>query len=145
MAIEPMEFRDRKAERRLLLEPAAAKLAQLEPEPVLVAQCPNKFNDVWFDDLWYAAQVGTAFWEAAHYIEGRRAPEISETGKHQDSTAVMAAREVLQALEIARWRMPPPPASARKRGGRPARWTTSCAQATCSVSPCNTANPGYVS
>ena len=81
MAIEPMEFRDRKAEQRLLdlLQPAAAKLAQLGPEPVLVAQCPNKFNDAWYDDLWYAAQVGTAFWEAAHYIEGRPAPEINET------------------------------------------------------------------
>jgi hypothetical protein len=106
MAIEPMEFRDPNAERRLLdlLQPAAAKLAQLGPEPVLVAQCPNKFNDVWYDDLWYAAQVGTAFWEAAHYIEQRPAPEISETGKDQDSTAVMAARQVLQALEAARWR-----------------------------------------
>lgn len=106
MPIEPIEFRDRAAERRLLdlLEPAAQKLAQLGPEAVLVAQCPNKFNDAWYDDFWFAAQVGTAFWEAAHYIEDRPAPEINESGNEQGSKAVRAAREVLDALEAGRWR-----------------------------------------
>ena len=106
MAIQPIEFRDAEAERRLLglLEPAAAKLAKLGPEPVLVAQCPNKFNDAWEDDLWFAAQVGEAYWERSHFIQHRPRPEIKERGNSQYDKAVHAARNVLDELEAADWR-----------------------------------------
>jgi hypothetical protein len=42
-----------------LLDEVADGLADLEPGPILLAECPNKFNDAGHDDLWYAVQAGT--------------------------------------------------------------------------------------
>ena len=53
-----------------LLDPALAELRQLGSEPILIAECPDKYNDAFNDDYWYAAQVGAASWEQSHFFEG---------------------------------------------------------------------------
>jgi hypothetical protein len=51
-----------------LLDEVAGGLADLEPGPILLAECPNKFNDAGQDDLWYAVQAGFEYWEQSHFF-----------------------------------------------------------------------------
>jgi hypothetical protein len=51
-----------------LLDEVADGLADLEPGPILLAECPNKFNDAGEDDLWYAVQAGFDYWEQSHFF-----------------------------------------------------------------------------
>ena len=51
-----------------LLDEVADGFADLEPGPILLAECPNKFNDVGHDDLWYAVQAGKEYWEQSHFF-----------------------------------------------------------------------------
>lgn len=51
-----------------LLDEVADGLADLEPGPILLAECPNKYNDGGEDDLWYAVQAGSDYWEQSHFF-----------------------------------------------------------------------------
>lgn len=106
MAIEPLVLQDHESEIELInmLDRAANVLRTLSDETVLVAACPSKFNDAWYDDRWFAVQVGGAYWEAAHYLEGRDKPLIKEEGREQTSKGIRAARKVLEELEHSNWR-----------------------------------------
>lgn len=61
-----------------LLDEVADGLANLEPGPILLAECPNKFNDAGQDDLWYAVQVGFEYWEQSHFFEYETKPFVRE-------------------------------------------------------------------
>ena len=61
-----------------LLDEVAGGLADLEPGPILLAECPNKFNDAGQDDLWYAVQVGFEYWEQSHFFEYETKPFVRE-------------------------------------------------------------------
>jgi hypothetical protein len=61
-----------------LLDEVADGLADLEPGPILLAECPNKFNDAGHDDLWYAVQAGFEYWEQSHFFEYETKPFVRE-------------------------------------------------------------------
>ena len=61
-----------------LLDEVADGLADLEPGPILLAECPNKFNDADQDDLWYAVQAGFEYWEQSHFFEYETKPFVRE-------------------------------------------------------------------
>jgi hypothetical protein len=61
-----------------LLDEVADGLADLEPGPILLAECPNKFNDADQDDLWYAVQAGKEYWEQSHFFKYAATPSVRE-------------------------------------------------------------------
>lgn len=80
-----------------LLAKAIAGLAGL-PQPVVVAACPRKHDDMGNFPNWLGVQAGTAWWELAEY--GRH-PEVLQEG---DQAALEPARRVLDILQHATWR-----------------------------------------
>lgn len=50
------------------LDRIVQQLATIEGEFVLIARCPNKFNDAGQDDYWVAAQVDEAYWERSFFF-----------------------------------------------------------------------------
>ena len=61
-----------------LLDEVADGLADLEPGPILLAECPNKYNDGGEDDLWYAVQAGSDYWEQSHFFKYAATPSVRE-------------------------------------------------------------------
>jgi hypothetical protein len=82
-----------------LLDNAARRLSGLK-EPVVVAACPNKFDDIGYFPDWLGVQVGDAMWERTDYRGERGA--VSETSRDPDD--LVTAREVLRWLQDAEWR-----------------------------------------
>ncbi|NJM82587.1 MAG: hypothetical protein HC844_08860 [Tabrizicola sp.] len=71
------KFRDEAALIRVLDE-VADSLSALGVEPIFLGECPNKFNDAFQDDLWYAVQAGEEYWEQSHFFEYRTEPLVRE-------------------------------------------------------------------
>lgn len=108
-----------------LLDTAAARIEAIGPAPAFVGECPHKYNDAWYDDLWYAVQAGEAYWEQSHFFEGRSGtdgepePLVEERGKFTaprtadaikaagasvESERIAGLRSVLRDLQTAGWR-----------------------------------------
>ena len=102
-----------------LLDTIADSLSEIGVEPLFLGECPNKFNDADQDDLWYAVQAGTAYWEQSHFFEYRSEPlvrehtsyptkrdveEIKQAGATVNSDQISYLREKLRLLQIAEWR-----------------------------------------
>lgn len=108
MAFDALQIQDRMAEERLvnLLGQAIAALEPLNAGygAVLVAECPDKFNDAFWDDLWFGVQVGTAYWEQAQYFRDVSPPVVEETTKVGPRSKLPEARAVLERLHAAGWR-----------------------------------------
>lgn len=101
------------------LTKVAANLTETGIEPLFLGECPNKFNDANHDDLWYAVQAGTAYWEQSHFFEYSSGPLVREytsyptqldveTIKQSGSTIVSDQisylREKLRLLQKEGWR-----------------------------------------
>lgn len=73
MAFSALPILDVDAETRLaaLLTNAIASLKPLGAGTILVAECPDKFNDASWDDYWFGVQVDGAYWEEAQYFRYR--------------------------------------------------------------------------
>jgi hypothetical protein len=102
-----------------LLDEVADGLANLEPGPILLAECPNKFNDAGDDDLWYAVQAGFEYWEQSHFFQYEDKPRVEEhstfchtldpqTLKNRGGTvtgdSIAQLRTSLRHLETNNWR-----------------------------------------
>jgi len=83
-----------------LLDKAARRLSGLE-EPVVVAACPNKFDDTGRFPDWLGVQVGRAVWERTDYSQEGH---YSVSEKSQNPDDLLAARDVLRWLQEAEWR-----------------------------------------
>ena len=107
------------AERDLidLLDKTADRLATLGVEPVFIGECPNKFNDAFEDDLWFAVQAGEDYWEQSqffHQDSGIHANERSSYRADRDTaensptdiaaTRITFLREILKCLQESGWR-----------------------------------------
>lgn len=83
-----------------LLHSAADELSPL-PQPVVVAACPNKFDDGAGHPVWFAVQVNRAWWERADY-------RINDGGDVHENALnpqdLPMARKVLDGLEAKSWR-----------------------------------------
>jgi hypothetical protein len=106
MTLELLQVQDRAAESRLVkvLEEALRVLGTLDASPVLVAECPWKFNDAWYDDHWLGVQVGSDFWEEAQYFKEVKEPFSKENGRNTSTSGIATARTVLKSLQSAGWR-----------------------------------------
>lgn len=62
----------------------AVDLLGREHEPVVIAECPHKYNDAWYDDLWYAERAGTTWSERSVFFRDGRDPLVEETSRHHD-------------------------------------------------------------
>lgn len=102
-----------------ILDAAVARLAEIASEPVVLAECPDKFNDAFNDDLWYAVQSGGTVWEQSHFFEGWTTPLVKEhtvfspeadpsdivsRGANVESKMIPRLRSVLRELQLAGWR-----------------------------------------
>jgi hypothetical protein len=96
---------------------AAAELVGVLQSPILLAECPNKYNGAGFDDYWYAAQLGMSRWERSHDFGTGSGPWVTErvTFGHPKSDGpvpdcllasdrLAAARNVLKGLQLKQWR-----------------------------------------
>ena len=108
-----------------LLDGAAERVKAIGPTPAFLGECPHKYNDAWYDDLWYAVQAGETWWEQSHFFEGRSgengepeplveerikfasprtADAIKAAGASVESERIAALRSVLRDLQTAGWR-----------------------------------------
>ncbi|MFK7876616.1 MAG: hypothetical protein AB8B71_12690 [Paracoccaceae bacterium] len=98
---------------------AVGNLADIGVEPVFLGECPNKFNDAIQDDLWFAVQAGTAYWEQSHFFEHSSEPfvrerasypvdcdveAIKQSGPTVTSDLIAHLREKLRSLQKQDWR-----------------------------------------
>ncbi len=81
-----MPIFDREAELLAVLDAVADGLQTGMDEPVLLAECPNKFNDAFEDDLWFAVQTGEDYWEQSHFFEHRATHAVQERSLFTSST-----------------------------------------------------------
>jgi hypothetical protein len=82
-----------------LVDKAARKLSGFA-EPVVVAACPNKFDDAASFPDWLGVQVGPAMWERTDYR--RESGKVSENSRNPDD--LLAVRDLLRWLQEAEWR-----------------------------------------
>lgn len=102
-----------------LLDGAAERIETVGPEPNFVGECPNKFNDAWYDDLWFAVQAGETYWEQSQFFEGRSGPLVKEHATFSTdgdeeavraewatvtSGRIAALRGLLRDLQTSGWR-----------------------------------------
>ena len=100
----------------ILVTAAVAELARLGPEPILIASAPDKFNDAYSDDYWFAVQIGERHWEQSQFFGGDRAFATEKAhlvvtkGSPDLGTSlignedILAARKILARLQSAHWR-----------------------------------------
>jgi hypothetical protein len=94
------------------LNASADSLANIGVEPLFLSECPNKFNDAHQDDLWYAVQAGTAYWEQSHFFEYGSEPFVREHATYpvsldiqdiKQSGATVASDQISHLREKLRW------------------------------------------
>ncbi len=85
----------------LLLGEANCVLRALGEEPVIVASCPARFNDVSNDVDWRAVRVGSFLSERQDYVER---PEAHDKRLREGPENVRTANLVLERLEAGGWR-----------------------------------------
>jgi hypothetical protein len=86
---------------RALLDGALDRLGGLNADPVVVASCPLKFNDVGHDSGWQAVQVGAFASERQEYFE---APSAHDRRLREGPEPARRANQVLAELETQNWR-----------------------------------------
>lgn len=74
-------------------------LRAIETDPVLIAECPNKFNDAFQDDWWLAAQCGHLYWERSLFFEADPEKVVNDRTNTEDLGDL---KSVLRVLNIAR-------------------------------------------
>ncbi len=119
LTIRQVQDEDAALELHRLIAAAADRMGSLGRSPWLLAEAPNKFNDATQDDLWYAVQIGGAYWEQSHFFEGYGVPWFQEHSRLAGETTadqiapgssviasdeIASARSVLRSLEKAGWR-----------------------------------------
>jgi hypothetical protein len=82
-----------------LLGNAAHRLSSLE-EPVVVAACPNKFDDTGLYPEWHGVQIGHAVWDHLDYR--REGGAVFDTSRNPQE--LLIAQDVLRWLQEAEWR-----------------------------------------
>lgn len=102
-----------------MLDDAAAEVEGIGAEPILLAECPHKYNDAWYDDLWHAVQAGPTWWEQSQFFEESFPPRVEErarfetdldgptiraTGATLTGEQITALRAVLRGLQVKGWR-----------------------------------------
>ena len=112
--ISPDEF----SRLRKILDQAVNELKGLDEEPLFIAQCPHKFNDACYDDLWYGVQIGRSSWTQSHFFEEITNPLIREYISSSEDTSkeeiklkgslhinekILEARKILKKLQEAEW------------------------------------------
>lgn len=100
-----------------LCRTALTELLGFGEAPILLAECPSKYNRTTFDDYWYAVQVGRSSWLRSHFFRGTSEPCATERTQFVGPSAggpipdclsasetITAARQVLKALQDNGWR-----------------------------------------
>ena len=97
------EIRDRTACSQLLslLDDALREFRALGEEPIVVASCPSKFNDAWYDPDWRAIRVGGFFSQRTEYFAR---PEAHDKKLREGPESARTASRVLDNLEAGNWR-----------------------------------------
>lgn len=114
-----MAIFDREAALLAVLDAVADRLQPTMEQPVLLAECPNKFNDATEDDLWFAVQTGADHWEQSHFFEHHSGHAVRERslftsptdkgavegiGPDQSSDRIAGLRQSLKSLGKTGWR-----------------------------------------
>ncbi|TFL16577.1 hypothetical protein [Jannaschia formosa] len=102
-----------------MLDAAAERAEAIGPSPIVLAECPHKFNDAWYDDVWHAVQSGMTWWEQSQFFENYSPPYVEERGRFEPDTdtdgiravgaelageRIAALRAVLRGLQVDGWR-----------------------------------------
>ena len=77
------------------LERVVPMLFDIDEDPVLIAECPNKYNDSGEDDLWMAAQCGEAYWERSLFFELSPENVANDRSNKADLDGLQRTRTVL--------------------------------------------------
>ena len=91
---------DAQAVLKYVLENAAHRLSSLE-EPVVIAACPNKFDDTGYYPDWAGVQIGHAVWDRLDY-RGEEGGFVFESSRN--SQELLTAQDVLRWLQEMGWR-----------------------------------------